>query len=78
MLLNAREDMTEVLLNFIIEYGGGSVFPRAKIQMLLTIAASLASCERSFSKLKQILSYLRAPIRQDRTIHLPILSIKKR
>ena len=49
------------LLGFIVLYGD-DVFPnlRISLQILLTIAVSIASCERSFSKLKLILSYLRA------------------
>ena len=38
---------------------------RISLQILLTIAVSIASCERSFSKLKFILSYLRASMGQD-------------
>lgn len=73
------EDRTGELLNFKIEYGDESVLPnlRATIQVLLTIAVSVASCERSFSKLKLILSYLRESMGQDRPTDLPILSIGK-
>ncbi|ESO04473.1 hypothetical protein HELRODRAFT_79372 [Helobdella robusta] len=51
------------LLSFIVFYGD-DVFPnlRISLQILLTTAVSIASCERSFSKLKFILSYLRAPM----------------
>ena len=48
----------EKLLNFIVQYRDENVFPNIRItlQILLTIAVSIiASCERSFSKLKLIL-----------------------
>ncbi|XP_028968387.1 uncharacterized protein LOC100903808 [Galendromus occidentalis] len=83
MLVSVREELRlrkpEELLNFIIEYGDESVFPnlRVAIQILLTIAVSIASCERSFSKLKLILSYLRASMGQDRLIDLSIMSIER-
>lgn len=42
------------LLNFIVKYGQKEVFPSlfTAIQIMLTISVSIASCERSFSKLK--------------------------
>ena len=67
MLLRTRtETLPETpleLLSFIVLYGD-DVFPnlRISLQILLTIAVSIASCERSFSKLKLILSYLRTSI----------------
>ena len=66
------------LLSFILSYGG-DVFPNIRIalQILLTIAVSIASCERSFSKLKLILSYLRASMGQQRLVDLAILSIER-
>ena len=43
----------------------------------MTIAVSIASCERSFSKLKLILSYLRSSMEQDRLSDLALLSIER-
>ena len=65
-------------LDFILSYGD-DVFPNLRIalQILLTIAVSIASCERSFSKLKLILSYLRASMGQQRLVDLAILSIER-
>ena len=63
MLLSIRTEVQPItpldLLNFIISYGD-DVFPnlRVSLQFLLTITVSIASCERSFSKLKIILSYI--------------------
>ncbi|GBM23869.1 hypothetical protein AVEN_208505-1 [Araneus ventricosus] len=81
MLLSSRlpEKTPDELLQFIVSYGDASVFPNLRIalQILLTIATSTASCERSFSKLKLILSYLRASMRQKRLCDLALLSIEK-
>lgn len=83
MLLRTRhEDSPKTpldLLNFIISYGD-EVFPNLRIalQILLTISTSIASCERSFSKLKLILSYLRASMGQERFCDLALLSVEKK
>ncbi|ESO11440.1 hypothetical protein HELRODRAFT_153379, partial [Helobdella robusta] len=55
------------------------VFPnlRVALQILLTIAVSIASCGRSFSKLKIILSYLRASMEQDRFSDLALMSVER-
>ena len=50
---------------------------RISLQILLTIAVSTESCERSFSKLKLILSYLRASIGKDSPSDLALLSIER-
>ena len=79
MLLKLRDlpKKTVDLLKFIIEYGEDA-FPNLRIAltMLLTIATSIASCERSFSKLKLILTYLRSTMRQERLSALALLSIE--
>ena len=66
------------LLRFIISYGD-DVFPnfRIALQMLLTVSVSIASCERSFSKLKLILTYVRSSMHQNRLNNLTLLSIEK-
>jgi hypothetical protein len=46
------------------------------LQILLTLPVSVASCERSFSKIKLIKSYLRSTMSQDRFTKLAILSIE--
>lgn len=55
-----------------MKYGDENFFPnmRLALQILLTIAVSIASCERSFSKLKLILSYLRASMGQSRLLSI--------
>jgi len=49
----------------------------AFLQILLTVAVSIASYERSFSNLKPILSYLRALMGQERLRNLAFLSIER-
>ena len=46
-------------------------------RILLTILVSIASAERSFSKLKLIKSYLRSTMSQQRLNELTLLSIEK-
>lgn len=66
------------ILKFIIGYGN-DVFPdlRIALQILLTIAISIATCERSFSKLKLILNYARSTMTQSRLSSLALLSIER-
>jgi len=54
-------------------------FPNACIayRILLTIPVTVASAERSFSKLKLIKTYLRSTMSQDRLNGLAMLSIEK-
>ena len=68
----------EELLKATIQYGK-DVFPNLQtaLQILLTMPVSVASCERSFSKLKIIKTYLRSTMAQERLGNLPILSIEK-
>ena len=68
----------EELLKATIQYGK-DVFPNLQtaLQILLTMPVSVASCERSFSKLKIIKTYLRSTMAQERLGNLAILSIEK-
>jgi len=54
-------------------------FPNTAIAygILLTVPVTVASAERSFSKLKLIKNYLRSTMSQDRFCGLAILSIEK-
>jgi hypothetical protein len=82
MLLKSRPDAAPrsplSLLLFIISYGN-DIFPNLRIasQIMLTICVSVASCERSFSKLNLILTYSRASVGQERLSDLALLSIEK-
>ena len=66
----------EELLKFTIQYGK-DVFPNlgTAMQCLLTISVSVASCERLFSKLKLIKTYLQSTMCQE---HLSNLAIRER
>lgn len=68
------KDALESLLQF-----GKDVFPTVCVayRLLLTIAISIASCERSFSKLKLIKTYLRSSMSQERLTNLTLISIEK-
>ena len=68
----------EELLKATIQYGK-DVFPNLQtaLQILLTMPVSVASCERSFSKLKIIKTYLRSTMAQERLGNLAILSTEK-
>ena len=46
------------------------------IRILLTITTSIASCERSFSKLKLVKNYLRSTMSQDRLSSLVLMSVE--
>jgi hypothetical protein len=54
-------------------------FPNTAIayRILLTVPVTVASAERSFSKLKLIKNYLRSTMSQDRFCGLAFLSIEK-
>jgi len=47
------------------------------LKILLTMAVFTAECERSFSCLKRVKSYLRFSMSEQRLINLAVLSIKK-
>ena len=66
------------LLKFITEYGNDA-FPelRSALQFMLTICTSIASCERSFSKLKLILTHLRSIMTQQRLCDLAQISMRE-
>ena len=77
--INDRLSRAEDLLTFVVEYGDENVFPNLWIalQILLIVVVSIASCERPFSKLKLILSYLRSSMSQKRLCDLTLLSIER-
>lgn len=67
------------ILNLISLHHMENAVPNTVIayRILLTIPVSIASGERSFSKLKLIKSYLRSTMGQDRLSNLAIISIEK-
>ena len=58
---------------------GRDVFPTLCIvwRLLLTIGFSIASCERSFSKLKLIKTCIRLSMLQERLTSLALISIER-
>ena len=58
---------------------GRDVFPTLCIayRLLLTIGFSIASCERSFSKLKLIKTCIRSSMLQERLTSLALISVEK-
>jgi len=48
------------ILMFIVSFCGNNVFPNlsAGLQILLTVAISVAGCERSFSKMELTVTYI--------------------
>jgi len=79
ILVSRRVDVTPFgILKFIVSFGGNDVFPNLKVglQILLTVPISVAGCERSFSKMKLIMTYLRSTMMESRLTNLAILSIE--
>lgn len=68
------------MLDFIIEMDLQESVPNlcVALRIFLTICVSIASCERSFSKLNLIKSYLRSTMSQSRLNSLAILSIESK
>jgi hypothetical protein len=66
------------LLNSLYQYKLENLFPNicVSLRILLTIPATVASAERSFSKLKLVKNYLHSTMSQDRLVDLARLSIE--
>jgi hypothetical protein len=76
--VNRSQDSPESALKFIYGYGLEEIYPNLAIalRILLTLPVSVASGERSFSKLKLIKNYLRSTMSQDRLNGLAMISIE--
>lgn len=72
------EKTPRVILSFIIENDLVELYPNAVVafRIFLTIPVTVASSERSFSKLKLIKTYIRSTMTQQRLTDLAILSIE--
>lgn len=66
------------VLQFIVKWDFQETLPNLTVglKLFLTVCISVASCERSFSKLKLIKSYLRTTMAQSRLTGLALLSIE--
>ena len=66
------------LLSSLYQYKLENLFPNicVNLRILLTIPDTVASAERSFSKLKLVKNYLRSTMSQDRLVDLARLSIE--
>jgi len=78
VLTSSEEPSPLELLQLIHRLALNDVYPNIKIalRLLLTLPVTVASCERSFSKLKLIKNYLRSTMGQGRLSGLAILSIE--
>jgi hypothetical protein len=67
------------VVDFVLKNELQEVFPNVITTycLLLTIPVSIASCERSFSKLKLIKNYIRSTMSQMRLTGLSLLSIEQ-
>ena len=81
--MDLREDMlttshSKELLELIFERELQTLYPEVVtgLVLFLTIPVTVASAERSFSKLKLIKTYLRSTMSQDRLRHFALLSIE--
>ncbi|XP_021979362.1 zinc finger MYM-type protein 1-like [Helianthus annuus] len=70
---------SDTLINILTYIKNSNSFPNAYIayRIMLTIPVTVASAERSFSKLKLIKNYLRSTMSQERLNGLAIMSIER-
>ena len=66
-------------MKFTVSFGGNDIFPNLKVglQILLTMSISVAGCERSFSKMKLIMTIHRSTMMETRSTNLAILSTER-
>jgi len=83
MRVDLRDDIlltfqSKELLELIFERELQTLYPEVVtgLVLFLTIPVTVASAERSFSKLKLIKTYLRSKMSQDRLRHFALLSIE--
>ena len=68
------------VFQYIVKYDFNESLPNIcqVLQYFLTVCVSVATCERSFSKLRLIKKYLRSTMLQERLTSLAILSIERK
>ena len=75
-----NEDVTALtLLQWIYKWAFQESLPDLTVvlRIFLTMSVSIASCERNFSKLKRVKTYLRSTMSQTRQTSLALLSIER-
>jgi len=67
------------LLQLICTYSLQEIYPNIEIalQIFLTLPVTVALCERSFSKLRLIINYLRSSMAQERLCEFAIIFIER-
>jgi hypothetical protein len=67
------------ILTWIVKWGLTEMLPNLTIllRIYLTLCVSVATCERSFSKLKLVKTYLRSQMSHSRLTSLAVLSIER-
>ena len=80
MELNLKTARPLELLQFMYDYSLSEAYPNivVAVRIFLTLPVTVASCERSFSKLKLVKTYLRSTMGQERLSNLALLSIANR
>jgi len=82
-ILVRRRDRVDVallsILEFIVPFRGNDVFPNLKVglQILSIVSISVVGCERSFSKTKLTMTYLRSTMTKSRLTNLAIISVER-
>lgn len=78
LLPDLRAATPLALLQLITTYSLRAEYPNVEtaLRMFLTLPITVATCERSFSKLKLIKNYLRSTMGQERISDMAILSIE--
>ena len=68
------------LMQWIVKWGFTEMLANATVvlRIFLTMLISVASCERSFSKLKLVKTYLRSQMTDARLSGLAVLSIERK
>ena len=80
LIANKKENLTSVLdfLKYLCPYKAAFGCLHKLLLILVTLPVTSATCERTFSKMKLIKTYLRNSMANDRLTNLAILSLEER